>query len=61
MKPTEIAYYYETGNLGSFSKKLMDLFSCADTNNKLRLSIAFPEYAEAYELWYLKPDGWNTI
>ena len=59
MRPQEIAYYYETKTLGSFSTSLMDLFGKADTENKLRLSTAFPEYFEAYNLWYYKPEGWN--
>ena len=61
MKPQEIALYYENGTLGSFSTKLMDLFGTADMLNKARLTAAFPEYMEAYLLWFHKPEGWNSI
>ena len=50
--PKDIAKYYEAGVLGSFSMALMDLFDKADTDNKRRLSVAFPEYAEAYRIWF---------
>jgi hypothetical protein len=59
MKPNEIAYYYEKGTLGSFSTNLMNLFGKADIQNRLRLELAFPEYAKAYELWFYKPEGWD--
>ena len=61
MKPEEIAHYYEVGTLGSFSTGLMNLFCKADTLNKVRLGIAFPEYEESYSLWFYKPEGWNDI
>jgi len=61
MKPKEIAYYYELGTLGSFSMTLMDLFGKADTGNQFRLASAFPEYYEAYLLWYKKPKGWKDF
>ena len=44
----EIAKYFEIGTLGGFSTDLMRLFGKADTQNRLRLEQAFPEYAEAY-------------
>ena len=50
--PKDIARYYEAGALGSFSTSLMDLFGKADIENKRRLSVAFPEYAEAYRIWF---------
>ena len=50
--PKDIARYYEAGVLGSFSTSLMDLFGKADIENKRRLSVAFPEYAEAYRIWF---------
>ena len=50
--PKDIARFYEAGVLGSFSMALMDLFGKADKDNKIRLSIAFPEYAEAYRIWF---------
>lgn len=53
--PKDVARYYELGALGSFSTSLMDLFDKADIENKRRLSVAFPEYAEAYRIW-LKGD-----
>ena len=61
MKPEEIAHYYEVGTLGSFSTGLMDLFNKADTMNRIRLGIVFPEYKEAYRLWFYKPEGWNDM
>ena len=60
MDPKEIAYYYEAGTLGSFSTKLMDLICAADIPNKDRIAKAFPEYIEAYYLWFHKPAGWNV-
>ena len=48
----DIAKCYEAGVLGSFSTALMDLFGRADIDNRIRLSIAFPEYAEAYKIWF---------
>ena len=59
MKPQEIAYFYEVGTLGGFSTQLMNLFGKADIGNKYRLAQAFPEYAEAYDLWFYKPEGWD--
>jgi len=53
--PKDIARYYEAGVpgvLGSFSMALMDLFVKAVVDNKRRLSVAFPEYAEAYKIWF---------
>ena len=61
MTPKEIAYFYEAGSLGSFSTALMNLFCKANTSNKARLAAAFPEYAEAYRLWFYRPKGWNDI
>lgn len=52
MTPKEIARFYEAGTLGSFSTKLMDLIGYADTINKAKIAIAFPEYVQAYELWF---------
>ena len=60
MKPQEIACYYELGTLGGFSTRLMNLISVADLGNKARIGIAFPEYIEAYELWFYKPKLWNV-
>ena len=59
MKPNEIAYFYEKGTLGGFSTSLMNLICKADPINKARIQIAFPEYIEAYELWFNKPEGWD--
>ncbi len=59
MKAYEIADYYEKGSLGSFGTALMDLFGKADSENKVRLAISFPNHYEAYNLWFYKTDGWN--
>jgi len=59
MRPHEIAKHYESETLGSFSTKLMDLFSVADTRNSKRLASAFPEHYEAYCLLYRKSEGWD--
>jgi len=61
MTPKEIAMYYNSGTLGSFSTKLMDLFGIADLGNRAVLAAAFPLYAEAWELWFHKPEGWNNV
>ena len=52
MEPTDIARYYNAGTLGGFSTALMDLIGRADTDNKYKLSLVFPEYIEAYKLWF---------
>jgi hypothetical protein len=59
--PNEIAYYYEINRLGGFSTDLMRLFGRADTQNRAKLEEAFPEYAEAYRLWFYKPEGWDKL
>ncbi len=61
MRPKEIAYFYATGGLGSFRTGVMDLIGKADTINRDKIALAFPEYIEAYKLWFYKPDGWNNI
>jgi len=61
MSPNEIAYWYSIGNLGSFSTALFELFMKADNTNKEKLGSVYPEYYEAYQLWFHKPDGWNNI
>ncbi len=52
MTSNEIALYYENGTLGSFSTTLMNLIAKADVVNKQKLEQVFPEYVEAYYLWY---------
>jgi len=52
MEPEEIAGYYESGSLGSFSTALMNLICKADSVNRQRIESAFPEYIEAYNIWY---------
>jgi len=52
MTPKEIAQYYNAGTLGSFSTALFELIMKADENNKLKLSIVYPEYVEAYYIWF---------
>ncbi len=52
MKPTEIARYYNLDVLGSFSKSLMETIAKADLTNRKKLRRCFPEYVEAYELWF---------
>ena len=37
---------------GSFVRALVDLYYCADLNNKLRVRAAFPEYFDRYERQY---------
>lgn len=37
---------------GSFVKSLADCYYCADSNNKVKLRIAFSEYFERYELMF---------
>ena len=61
MTPKEIAIFYEKRALGSFSTKLMDLIGNADTLNKARIGIAFPEYVEAHNIWFYKPEGWDKF
>ena len=50
--PKQIAKWYEARVLGSFAMALMDLFGKADIESQARLAIAFPEYAEAWKIWY---------
>jgi len=61
MTPNEIVKYYEIGSLGSFSTSLFELFMKADNTNKLKLAFSFPEYYEAYQLWFHKPEGWDKV
>ncbi len=42
---------------GSFVKALVDLWYCADSNNKPRVRAAFPEYFERYEQMYREHIG----
>ena len=42
----------EADKLGSFSTNLMNLIGKADDKNKARIESIFPEYVEAYNLWY---------
>ena len=51
MTPQEIVNYYNSGNLGSFSTALFELFMRADWENSFKLSLVFPEYAEAFKIW----------
>ena len=51
-KPIDIARWYEAGTLGSFSMALMDLIGKADIENRLKLWLLFPEYMEAYDIWF---------
>ena len=57
----ELAVFFENGKLGSFSTNLFKLFSQADISNQMKLANAFPDYWNAYKLWFLKPEGWDTI
>ena len=59
MSAKEIAKYYHLGTLGSFSTSLMELFMKADTVNQIKLASVFPEYYDAYKLWFYKPEGWD--
>jgi hypothetical protein len=52
--PENIVKYYEAGTLGSFSTALLELFMKADGENKLKLSLVFPEHYEAYKLYFYK-------
>jgi len=52
MTSEEIARYYESGSLGSFSTALIDLIQKADSTNKQKIKLAFPEYIEAWNIWY---------
>lgn len=52
MSPEEIVRYYKTGNLGSFSTALFELFMRADSENQFKLMCAYPEYYIAYKMWY---------
>jgi len=61
MTPLEIAQHQENGSLGSFSTKLMNLIESADIYNKLKIAQCFPEYIEAYNIWYLSQYKNKTI
>ncbi len=43
---------WQRGESTSFMCKLIDLISKADSNNRHRLKIAFPEIVEAWEEWF---------
>jgi hypothetical protein len=47
-----IALWYDCRTLGSFETALMDLIDKADRENKAKIAICFPEYVEAYNLWF---------
>jgi hypothetical protein len=51
MSPEEIVRYYKSGNLGSFSTALFELFMRADSENQFKLMRVYPEYYMAYRLW----------
>jgi len=53
MTPEEIVKYYNVGTLGSFSTALFELFMKADNSNRFKLALSFPEYHEAYKLWFM--------
>lgn len=59
MDPHDMARYYNSGTLGSFSTKLIELFTYADLSNQATLRQAFPIHWEAYQLWFHKPEGWD--
>ena len=48
----QIARWFEARTLGSFHMGLMALYSKADLDNREKLRKGFPDYAEAWELWY---------
>ena len=50
--PKQIARWFETGTLGSFSMSLMQLIQKADTLNKAKLKLIYPEYVEAEKIWF---------
>lgn len=52
MSPEEIVKYYRAGTLGSFHTALFELFQKADLGNRAKLGVMFPEYHEAYQLWF---------
>jgi len=54
MSAEEIAEYYENETLGSFSTALMDLICKADLINQMKIEVVFPEYIEAYKIWFNK-------
>lgn len=56
MTPEEIVKYYKTGNLGSFSNALFELFMKADHENFFKLACVYPEYAVAFKLWTEGPE-----
>jgi len=50
--PEEMAMYYNSGTLGGFSTKLMDLIGFADIENRKKLKEAFPRHFEGWRLWF---------
>jgi len=52
MTPEQIAKYYNSKALGSFSTALMDLIGKADLENRAKISMSFPEYVEAWNIWF---------
>lgn len=49
-------YLWRTSRGDSFRHKLFDLMNKADAANLNKLTIAFPQEALAYKLWYNSPD-----
>ncbi len=45
-------YFWKYSYTGCFSNMLYDLIVKADKYNREKLSKAFPEYVDAYTLWY---------
>lgn len=44
-------WIWQHQNAGSFCSQLLSLFSKADSRNKARLAIAFPNAARAFIMW----------
>lgn len=53
---------WQIGDKSSFYTQLVKLISMADEQNKSRLEFLYPDYVEAYNIWYYKKlDGKSFV
>lgn len=59
-------YYWQYSRMECFNDKLFDLIAKADSQNRAKLRLGFPEEVSVFELWQLKGDdmfierGWKV-
>lgn len=55
-----IAIKWQFHMLSGYFSLLMQQIAKADADNIERLRLGFPDHVKAYELYYSKPEWWNT-